>query len=380
MTRDRVSRVRDRVELFLAEDGAERLSEWRDLQRRAVHDRNARKLEMLSAGIPGSIDNLVPVVHLLRARRDTPRPLATLRHQCWTSGYRNGVEVDARRDFPNVLIQWARQRRGEWDLDSDPPQPDELADAVVSRLHASRCWKVALGFVPIAGPIAAYRIDRALAIRFRDLATEYFRRLQACGVRPLPADFAIPPSSRRDRDEKADDSTESTLRTVERFLAEHRSEEHLYHVRGMARIGQSARSARWIAGSSGLFTNLIPIRHLHRRFRDLDTNMFLTTLQEIWWQAAANAGRDDDTGDDFERVLLLWTGGRQHDETPSRGELIAAVSSKLQAASLWKLAFGFLPLIGAVMGLMIEGSMAARLYRLAKRFYEQREPLARIGR
>ena len=98
-------------------------------------------------------------------------------------------------------------------------------------------------------------------------------------------------------------------RTVERFLAEHRSEKHVRDVRGMARIGESARAARWIAGSSGLATNLIPIRHLQFRFRDLDTNMLLTMLQAIWWQAATNAGRDDDPGDDFERVLLLWAGG-----------------------------------------------------------------------
>ncbi len=29
---------------------------------------------------------------------------------------------------------------------------------------------------------------------------------------------------------------------------------------------------------------------------------------------------------------------------------------------------------------MIDGSMAARLYRVAQRFYEQREPLAQIAR
>ena len=107
--------------------------------------------------------------------------------------------------------------------------------------------------------------------------------------------------------------------------------------------------------------------------------MLLTTLQAIWWKAATNAGRDDDPGDDFERVLSLWAGGAQDDEATSREELVAAVAAKLQAACLWKLAFGFLPLVGAIMGLMIDGSMAARIYRVAHRFYEQREPLGQIS-
>ena len=70
----------------------------------------------------------------------------------------------------------------------------------------------------------------------------------------------------------------------------------------------------------------------------------------------------------------------QDDEAPSRDQLIAAVSARLRAAYLWRMAFGFVPLIGAIMGLMIDGSMAARLYRLARRFYEQREPLVQVAR
>ena len=251
---------------------------------------------------------------------------------------------------------------------------------MVQRLRPSRFWKLVLGFVPIVGPIAAYRLDVALALRFHDLATRYFHDLTSAGIRPLPEDFAIPPPPRKRRDRKKDGSPDSMRRTVERFLAEHRSEEHLRHVRGMASIGESARTARWIAGAPGLADNLIPIRHVQPRFRDLDTNMLLTALQAIWWKAATSAGRADDAGDDFERVLLLWAGGAQDDEATSREELVAAVAARLQAACLWKLAFGFLPVIGAVMGLMIDGSMAARLYRVAQRFYEQREPLAQIAR
>ena len=380
MKRTQGNRVRERVERFLGEEHPERLSDLRELQRRAVgHLHRPRKWMRSTAGIGALIDNFIPVVHVARMRRGFPKPLEKLRYECWALGFSAGVEVDERRDFQCVLYHWA-QRPGDRELGGELPEPDELTEAVVQRLRPSRFWKLALGFVPIVGAIAAYRLDVALALRFHDLATRYFRDLKSAGIRPLPEDFAIPPPPRKRRDRKKHGSPDSMRRTVERFLAEHRSEEHLRHVRGMARIGESARTARWIAGSPGLVTNLIPIRHLQSRFRDLDTNMLLTTLQAIWWKAAANAGRADDPGDDFERVLSLWAGGGQDDEATSREELVAAVAAKLQAACLCKLAFGFLPLIGAVMGLMIDGSMAARPYRLSHRFYEQREPIARIAR
>ena len=379
MNRSQVSRRRERVQRFLAEDHPERLSELRELQRRSVSDRHRRKLMKSTAGIGGLIDNFIPVMHVPRMRRGAPKPLETLQYRCWELGFQTGVEVDERRDFQCVLYRWARQP-GDREHGDELPEPDELAVAVAHRLRPSRFWKLVLGFVPIVGPIAAYRLDVALALRFYDLATEYFRKLKSAGIRPLPDDFAIPRPPRPHRDRKKDGSPDSMRRTVERFLAEHRTEEHLHHVRGMARIGATARSARWIAGSSGLFTNLIPIRHLRSRFRDLDTNMVLTMLQAIWWQAAADAGREDDPGDDFERVLLQWAGAGKDDEEPASDPLIAAVSAKLQAASLWKLAFGFLPLIGAIMGLMIDGAMAARLYRLAQQYYERRTVPVQIAR
>ena len=374
-----VSRIRERVERFLAEDHAEHLSRLRDSvrrMRRLPYARFGRKRMRTTAGLAGLIDSVIPVMHVARMRRGAPKPLETFRYRCWELGFETGIEVDEHHDFESVLCRWA-QRPGE-SLCDKLPEPDELAEAVVLRLRPFRFWKLVLGFVPIVGPIAAYRLDVALALRFHDLATRYFHNLKSAGIRPLPEDFAIAPPPRKRRDGKKDGSPDSMRRTVERFLAEHRSEEHLRHVRGMAQVGATARSARWIAGSPGMAANLIPIRHL--QFRDIDASMLLTMLQAIWWKAATNAGRGDDPGDDFERVLSLWAGGAQDDEATSREELVAAVAAKLQAACLWKLAFGFLPLIGAVMGLMIDGSMAARIYRVAQRFYEQREPLAHIAR
>ena len=61
-------------------------------------------------------------------------------------------------------------------------------------------------------------------------------------------------------------------------------------------------------------------------------------------------------------------------------DLVAAVSAKLRGPHLWKLALGFLPVIGPLLALMINGSMAARFYRLTQRLYQQREPVAPIVR
>ena len=362
-----VSRIRDRVERFLAEDRPERLSELRDFQRRAPDRPFGRKHTTTHAGIDASVENLIPVLHIRKARRGVPGPLESLRYECWRNGFQNGIEVDARRDFECVLHRWA-QRTGEWDLDGELPEPDELAAVVVHRLRASRVWKLALGFVPIVGPIAAYRIDGGLAHRFHDLATQYFRELRSAGVRPLPDDFAIPPPPQPNRD-KRDGSSESTRGEVKRYLSECRSEEQMRHVRGMARIGDSVRMARMMGGSSGFAFNMVPFRHLW--MSRVATGMFLFMLQGIYWQAAVKAGRENDHGDDFERVLLSWA-GKDQDEVPSSEELIAAVSAKLQAAHLWKMAFGFLPLIGPLLGFIVNGSMAARFYRLAQQYYERR--------
>ena len=267
MNHNRVSRIRDRVERLLADDRPERLSELRELQRRSVDDRHRRKLTKSSAGIAALIDNVIPLMHIPRMRQGAPSPLETLRYQCWQIGFQNGVEVDERRDFQCVLKRWA-QGLGDWELSNELPETDELAEAVVHRLRPSRFWKLLLGFVPIVGPIVAYRIDVALALCFHDLATAYFRMLRASGVRPLPDDFALALPPRAGRDRRKQGVSESTQKTVERFLAEPRTEEQLRDIRGMTRIGNSVRTARWLAGSSGMATNLIPGRHL--RFHDID--------------------------------------------------------------------------------------------------------------
>jgi len=377
-----VSRIRERVERFLAEDHPERLSDIRDSMRRhpelRTDLRSGRRFTKTRAGIDGSVENLIPVLHLRRTLRGAPAPLETLRYGCWETGFQSGIEVDGRHDFERVLDLWGRQRAAEESPCDGGPEPEELAEAVARRLRTARFWKLTLGFVPIVGPIAAYRIDGALALRFHDRAKEYFSDLRSAGVRHLPNDFAIPPPPRPHRDRRKERSTVSTRSEVARYLTEHRYEERMRHVRRMPRIVGSIRMARMMAGSSGFAVNMVPIRHLW--ISRVATGMLLATLQGICWRAAVNTGREHDHGDDFERVLLLWAGGDPDVEASSSEELITAVSARLQAAHLWKLAFGFLPLLGPVLGFIVNGSMAARFYRLTQRFYEQRPSPIEIAR
>ena len=376
-----ISRIRERVERFLAEDRPERLSDIRDSMRRHPElrsdVRSGRRLTKTQAGIDGSVENLIPVLHLWRARRGAPAPLETLRYRCWETGFQSGVEVDGRHDLACVLDRWARQRTDE-DNGHDRSEPGNLAEAVVRRLRVSRSWKLALGFVPIVGPVAAYRIDAALALRFHDHAKEYFRELKSAGIRPLPDDFAIPPPSRPSRDRQEYRSPVSVRREVQRYLSEHRSDEQMRQVRRMAQLGTSLRMSRMMAGSFGFGVNLIPVVHLW--FSRVETGMFLSLLQGICWHAGVTDAREREHADDFERVLLRWAGRDPDDEAPSLEEVVAAVSTKLRGPHLRKLALGFLPVIGPMLALMINGSMAARFYRLTQRHYEQRRPPIRIAR
>ena len=180
-----VSRIRERVERFLVEEHPERLSDLRDSMRRHPQlrsDGSGRRLTKMQAGIDGWAENLMPLLHLWRALRGAPAPLETLRNRCWETGFQSGIEVDGRHDFECVLGRWARQRAADESPYDRVPESGMLAEAVVRRLRASRFWKLTLGFLPIVGPIAAYWIDAALALRFHDRAKEYFRDLRAAGT------------------------------------------------------------------------------------------------------------------------------------------------------------------------------------------------------
>ena len=382
MKRTQGSRVRERVERFLAEDHPERLSDLRDSMRRHPQLRSdlrsGRRLTKMQAGIEGWAENLMPLLHLWRGLRGAPAPLETLRYRCWETGFQSGIEVDGCHDFERVLGRWARQRAADESPYDRVPESGKLAEAVVRRLRASRFWKLTLGFLPIVGPIAAYWIDAALALRFHDRAKEYFRDLRSAGVRHLPDDFAIPPPPRPHRDTRKDRFPVSTRREARRYLSEYRSEEQMRQVRRTARLGNSVRQSRIMAGSWGFGVYAVPVLHLW--LSRIETGMFLSLLQGICWHAGVKAAREDDHFEDFEQVLLHWAGRNRDDEVPSPEELIAAVSAKLRVPYLWKLVFGFLPVVGPLLGSIVSGSMAARFYRLAQRYYQQRKSPAQVAR
>lgn len=382
MKRTQGNRVRERVERFLAEEHPERLSDLRDSVRRHPQlrsdVRSGRRLTKMQAGIDGSTENLMPLLHLWRGLRGAPTPLETLRYRCWETGFQSGIEVDGGHDFERVLGRWARQRAAEENPYDRVPESGKLAEAVVRRLRASRFWKLTLGFLPIVGPIAAYWIDAALALRFHDRAKEYFRELRSAGVRHLPDGFAIPPPPRPHRDTQKDRFPVSTRREARRYLSEYRSEDQMRQVRRTARLGNSVRQSRIMAGSWGFGVYAVPVLHLW--LSRIETGMFLSLLQGICWHAGVKAAREDDHFEDFEQVLLHWAGRSRDDEVPSPEELIAAVSAKLRVPYLWKLVFGFLPVVGPLLGSIVSGSMAARFYRLTQRFYEQRRSPNQIAR
>ncbi len=377
-----VSRIRERVERFLAEEHPERLCDLRDFMRRhpklRSDLRSGRRLTKTQAGIDGSVENLIPLLHLRRALQGAPAPLETLRYRCWETGFQSGIEIDGRHDFERVLGQWARQRAAEERPYDRVPESGQLAEAVVRRLRASRFWKLTLGFLPIVGPIAAYWIDAALALRFHDRAKEYFRDLRSAGVRHLPDDFAIPPPPRPHRDTRKDRFAVSTRREVRRYLSKHRSEEQMRQVRRTARLGNSVRQSRIMAGSWGFGVYAVPVLHLW--LSRIDTGLLLSLLQGICWHAGVKAAREDDHFEDFEQVLLHWAGRDRHDAPHSPEESIAAVSAKLRVPYLWKLVFGFLPVVGPLLGLIVNGSMAAGFYRLVQRYYEEPKSPAPIFR
>ena len=60
--------------------------------------------------------------------------------------------------------------------------------------------------------------------------------------------------------------------------------------------------------------------------------------------------------------------------------MVDAVSAKLRGPHLWKLVFGFLPVVGPLLSYVVNGSMAARFYRLTLRFYEQRRSSIQTAR
>lgn len=165
-------------------------------------------------------------------------------------------------------------------------------------------------------------------------------------------------------------------RWVESYWESHRSEEIMRRTRATAPVMGSPSRVRLFTGATGILGNCLPGLHV-AAFRAVEVGMFMGALQAIAWQAAARHGREAEHDRDFARLLWRWAHpGSGWDDAGGepRGQdgVITAVSAALLRAYRWKLAFGFLPLIGAAAGYAINGSLGVRFYRLARRFYETR--------
>ena len=333
----------------------------------------------MSSAVAGFLANSIPIVHLWRPRRFAERLLGEMRMLCWRVGFDKGCEVQEPLDFEHALLLWARTSQTDDARSGDSPATGEVVERVSAQLRAVHLRVITFGFFPVVGPVAGFLIEGSLVARFHRCASEFYETLALSGERSLPANFAISRAPSMAMDDRGSISNRYR-RWVESFLATHLSEANMLLTRAAVPSLGSLQMARIITGGSGIMGNWLPGLHIVR-YRDIEADMFLGALQAICWRAGAG-GCEEDHSRDFQRVLLSWAGAGVPDSDPAasaageecdRETLIAAVSAKLRTVYLWKLAFGFLPLIGPIAGFMINGSMGARFYRAARDFYRSRD-------
>lgn len=163
-------------------------------------------------------------------------------------------------------------------------------------------------------------------------------------------------------------------RWVEGYWATRGSEEDMRVTRKVAPALHLPYLVRLYAGATGFLGSCLPGLHV-AALRAVEVGMFMQGLQAIAWQAAARRGREAEHDRDFARLLWRWAHpGSDRDEAGGepRGQddVITAVTAALLRAYRWKLAFGFVPLIGAAVGYAINGSLGLRFYRLARQLYD----------
>lgn len=164
-------------------------------------------------------------------------------------------------------------------------------------------------------------------------------------------------------------------RYVTSYLAEDRSQwmRSLREYHDLSPDGAGpGRAERAVDAAAAFFANGIPVLHLWHARRRFITRL-LGTMQSLCWYAGFGNGREIEEPGDFHRVLLRWAApGRRRapsEPVPAVEQVAAAVSSTLQAAHVQVLALGFLPIVGAVAGMLIEGSMVSSFRRCAHAFY-----------
>ncbi len=363
------------VASFLSEDRTPHLRTMREYSRGiSPTDRTLRGHGVL-ATTAGFVTNSVPGIHLLwgSRMRYVNRLLGKLHTLCWAVGFKANCDVQEPEDFLRVLLRWTREADHGL-CHRDVPSANEVVARVSERLRTAHLKVLTTGFLPIVGPVVGLVIEGSLITRFRVCAEEFFESPSLTHERSLPEGHVttLSQSAGRFGERQLSFSYETC---VDNFLVKSTSYEYMGLVRSTAPITGSRKMARLFSGSSGMLGSWIPGFHV---FRDShQVSMFLESLQAICWSAGEQHGCESHHGKDFRRVLWQWASKRSEWSQNERGEfdqddrqeLVAAVSAKLRTASQWKLAFGFLPMIGPIAAFLIHGSMGARFYDATRAYF-----------
>ena len=367
------------VENFLSEDKSMHLLNIREYSRNISPAERTLRGHLALAATAGFVTNSVPFIHLFWCRRwrYTARLLGKMHTLCWAVGFKMNCDVQEPNDFLCVLVRWTQEADHGRLHHRDVPSTSEVVKRVSGKLRVAHIRVLTSGFLPIVGPIVGFVIEGSLIAHFRVCAQEFYETLLLTRERPLPEDSVTALS------QSAGSCDESVLsisyeRCVEDYLSQHLSDEHMRLARAAAPMTGSRRMARLLSASSGMLGSWLPGLHV---FRDShQVNMLLKSLQDICWSAGVQHRCESSHGRDFERVLWRWASTRsewsQNDHNnPNRDDreaLIAAVSAKLRRASMLKLAFGFLPMIGPIAAFLIHGSMGARFYDVTRTYFAAR--------
>ena len=363
------------VASFLSEDRTPHLSTMREYSRGiSPTDRTLRGHGVL-ATTAGFVTNSVPGIHLLwgSRKRYVKRLLGKLHMLCWAVGFKANCDVQEPEDFLRVLLRWTREADHGL-CHRDVPSANEVVARVSERLRTAHLKVLTTGFLPIVGPVVGLVIEGSLITRFRVCAEEFFESPSLTHERSLPEGHVTTLSQSAGRFGERQLSLSYEI-CVDNFLVKNTSDEYMGLVRATAPITRSRKMARLLSGSSGMLGSWIPGFHV---FLDShQVSMFLESLQAICWSGGEQHGCESHHGKDFRRVLWQWASKRSEWSQNERGEfdqddsqeLVAAVSAKLRKASQWKLAFGFLPMIGPIAAFLIHGSMGARFYDATRAYF-----------
>ena len=378
------------VKRFFAEDRSQYLVSMREYARMMSPDEQTLRRYRALAALAGFVANAIPVIHLWRTCRHgfTKRLLEKMHMSCWAVGLGKGCDVQDPHDFQHVLLRWARENQHRHVRDRDDSWTDLVAESVSTTFRTAHVRVLTFGFLPVVGPVFGSAIERSLVASFQRHARRFYDALASTGEQHLHADSVRAHSQSAAIGEDTG-FLDSPRRCVESYWAGHLSDEHMRVVRAATPIAGSVQGARLLSAAAGLIGSWLPGFHI--RDDPHQINMFLKSLQAICLGAGVRHGCEGNHATDLDRVAWRWattrsekrsrSGASKYDQS-GREALIAAVSAKIKRASMWKHAFGVLPILGPVAGFLIYGSMGARFYRVSRAYFRARlrEDLNRTGR